>query len=105
MEPMTSYKELLQQRDQLEQKIQEVRKTELTDAVQKVRALAEEYGLTADDIFPKTRSAKTAKATTKVPPKYRDPSTGKTWSGRGLAPQWMQGEDAREKLAIKENQQ
>ena len=25
----------------------------------------------------------------KVPPKYRDPKTGKTWSGRGMAPVWM----------------
>jgi len=26
-------------------------------------------------------------------PKYRDPRTGKTWSGRGRAPRWIQGED------------
>ena len=26
---------------------------------------------------------------TKVAPKYRDPATGKTWSGRGLQPLWL----------------
>jgi DNA-binding protein H-NS len=28
-----------------------------------------------------------------VPPKYRDPVTGKTWSGRGNAPKWISGKD------------
>ena len=102
---MTSYKELLQQREQLEQKIQEVRKAEFDDAVQKVRALAEEHELTADDVFPKTRKTKTVKSTNKVAPKYRDPATGTTWTVRGVAPKWMQGEDAREKFAIEKNQQ
>ena len=29
----------------------------------------------------------------KVAPKYRDPSTGKTWTGRGKAPLWLAGKD------------
>ncbi len=100
---MTTYKELLRQREQLEQKIQELRKTEFDEAVQKVRALAEEHELTADDVFPKTLKSKTVKSTNKVAPKYRDPVTGTTWTGRGMAPKWMQGEDAREKFAIDKN--
>jgi DNA-binding protein H-NS len=35
----------------------------------------------------------------KVAPKYRDPATGQTWTGRGKAPKWIQNED-REKFAI-----
>jgi len=30
-----------------------------------------------------------AKSKPTVPPKYRDPKTGKTWSGRGRAPAWL----------------
>jgi DNA-binding protein H-NS len=26
----------------------------------------------------------------KLAPKYRNPETGKTWSGRGKRPQWIQ---------------
>ncbi|CAB3810549.1 DNA-binding protein Bv3F [Paraburkholderia ultramafica] len=26
-------------------------------------------------------------------PKYRDPRTGKTWSGRGRLPRWIEGEN------------
>ena len=97
---MTSYKELLQQREQLEQKIQEVRKTEFDDAVQKVSALVQEYELTHNDIFPKMRKSKTFKSTNKVAPKYRDPATGTTWTGRGMKPKWMRQEDAHQKFAI-----
>ena len=28
-----------------------------------------------------------------VAPKYRDPETGATWSGRGRTPRWMAGKD------------
>jgi len=28
-----------------------------------------------------------------VAPKYRDPATGKTWTGRGKAPKWIDGKD------------
>jgi DNA-binding protein H-NS len=27
------------------------------------------------------------------PPKYRDPATGATWSGRGREPRWILGKD------------
>ncbi len=29
----------------------------------------------------------------KVPPKYRDPATGQTWTGRGKPPLWIAGKD------------
>ena len=31
---------------------------------------------------------------TPVPPKYRDPETGATWSGRGKAPRWISAAEA-----------
>jgi DNA-binding protein H-NS len=34
------------------------------------------------------------------PPKYRDPKTGATWSGRGLAPAWLKGVKNRAKFLI-----
>lgn len=95
---MTSYKELLKQRELLEQQIADARRRELSDAVAKVRGLIEEYGLSAEDIFPPAR-ARSASAGTKVAPKYRNPATGETWTGRGKAPKWIQNEN-REKFAI-----
>jgi DNA-binding protein H-NS len=29
----------------------------------------------------------------KVAAKYRDPATGQTWTGRGKAPKWIEGQD------------
>ncbi|WP_321931889.1 H-NS family nucleoid-associated regulatory protein [Paraburkholderia guartelaensis] len=34
------------------------------------------------------------------PPKYRDPKTGATWSGRGTAPAWLAGVKDRSKFLI-----
>ena len=94
---MTSYKELLKQREALEQQISEARRRELSDAVSQVRALVAEYGLTAQDVFPAGKAAgKTGRSSTagsKVAPKYRDPATGQTWTGRGKAPKWIEGRD------------
>ena len=89
---MSSYKELLQQREVLETQIQEARRHELAGAIAQVRALVDEFGLTAQDIFsaPRTRNAN---AGAKVAPKYRDPETGQTWTGRGKAPKWIQNQN------------
>lgn len=101
---MTSYKELLKQREALEQQISEARRRELSEAIGQVRALVAEYGLTAQDVFPVGRAARAARAGgsakgSKVAPKYRNPATGETWTGRGKAPRWIQEQD-RAKFAI-----
>lgn len=95
---MSTYKELLKQRQELENAIKEARDRELSDAVQKVRALISEYELTAEDVFPPAR--RTSQRTgEKVAPKYRDPATGQTWTGRGKPPKWIADKD-REQFAI-----
>ncbi|MFZ3126225.1 MAG: H-NS histone family protein [Acidovorax sp.] len=95
---MSSYKELLKQREALEQKINEARRNELSQAVAQVRALVAEFGLTVQDVFP-TGRARSASAGSKVAPKYRNPATGQTWTGRGKPPKWIQNE-SREQFAI-----
>jgi DNA-binding protein H-NS len=53
-----------------------------------------EHGLTVADLS-QTRTAGKAGKTSgkKVAAKYRDPETGKTWTGRGVAPKWIAGKD------------
>ncbi|MDR2154242.1 MAG: H-NS histone family protein [Burkholderiaceae bacterium] len=89
---MSSYHELLKQRDALTQQIEEARKREKADAVAKVRVLVGEYQLTTTDIFPSGRKTR-AISNAKIPPKYRDPASGQTWTGRGKAPKWIDGKD------------
>lgn len=93
----SSYKDLLKQREALEQQIDEARRRELSAAVAQVRGLIAEYGLSQSDVFSSRRS--TSAHASKVAPKYRDPATGKTWTGRGKAPSWIRDEN-RDKFAI-----
>lgn len=85
-----TYKELLAQREALEQQIAAARKAEVTGAVQEIRGLIEAFGLTQDDIFPVAKQKREIGA---VAPKYRDPATGQTWSGRGKPPSWIKDQD------------
>lgn len=94
----TSYRDLLAQREELEKQIAEARRVELSGAVAKARELVAEFDLTVEDIFGGRRASKTAG--TKVAPKYRDPVSGATWTGRGKAPRWIQDAVDREAFAI-----
>lgn len=91
---MATLKDLLAQKQALEEQITKLKATEQADAIAKVRKLIEDHELTQVDIFPRASSAKTRKAPkTKVPAKYRDASTGAEWSGRGLPPKWLAGKN------------
>lgn len=96
-----SLKDLLEQQKALEQQINEARKREVSGAVAQVRAIVAQYGLTAQDVFATGRAPRTpaADAGIKVAPKYRDPLTGKTWTGRGKPPTWIKDKN-REEFAI-----
>lgn len=95
---MATLQELMAQKEALETLIREQRQTELAEAIGKVRALISEYGLTQNDIFRGQRKIKDVKPDSKVAAKYRDPVSGKEWSGRGLAPKWLNGRDKNEFL-------
>ena len=85
---MATLQELMAQREALERQIDQTKKQERGDAVNKVRALMAEYGLTVADIGGKA-AAKSKSGAGKVPAKYRNASTGDSWSGRGLQPRWL----------------
>lgn len=90
---MTTYQELLKQRESLEKQIQEARKTELAATVATVRQLVQEYALTEADVFGSHRSKQVTSEKRTVAPKYRNSVTGDTWTGRGKAPKWIEGKD------------
>lgn len=101
---MASYKELLAQRQALETQINEARKRETKEAIAQVKSLVADFGFTAEDIFGPARKAplaqkiakagpKTRPGATKSAPKYRNPETNETWTGKGRAPRWLHGRD------------
>jgi DNA-binding protein H-NS len=83
-----SLTELLAQKAALEQQIADAQRLQRADAIQQIRTLMSEYGLTVADIGSKSAAAP-KKATAKVAAKYRNAATGDSWSGRGLKPKWL----------------
>ena len=90
---MATYKELLKQQEAPALQVEEARKREISDAVTQVRQMVSEFGLTERDVFPSGRRSGGTRTGGKVAPKYRDPATGQTWTGRGKAPKWIDGKD------------
>src|ERR1700712_6002167 len=86
---MASLKELIAQKEALEREIDRTRNQDRSDAISKVRALMDEYGLSVGDLSAKSSTKTRAGKGNKVAAKYRNKATGDTWSGRGLQPKWL----------------
>lgn len=105
---MARLQDLLAKKAQLDREIADTQRKEKSAAIEHVKTLMEQYGISADDLGRRKpgRPAKAAgpapspspsgggkrrskMAGKKVPPKYRNKSTGDTWSGRGLKPRWL----------------
>lgn len=86
-------KELIAQREALDKQIAETRKNQVQSAIDQIHALMVENELKPEDIFPNAspKPSKAKKPAVKVLPKYRDPATGATWTGRGKSPKWLDG--------------
>lgn len=83
-----TYAELKAQADALIKQAEQARKLETAAIAAKVLDMIREHGITADQLG----FAPAGKGSRKpVPAKYRDPVTGKTWSGRGRTPLWLTG--------------
>lgn len=95
---MTTSKDIEKQIEALKKKAERIRQKEqlaqqLNAAhhakVAEIRALMEQHGITLAELG--GAPAKAAKKSSRPPvlPKYKDPATGQTWSGRGRAPLWV----------------
>ena len=87
---MTTYLELKKQADALAQQAEEARLSELESIITAMREQIAEYGITSEQLFGRRRAAVSG-ARTPIAPKYQDPKSGATWSGRGKAPGWIAG--------------
>ncbi|NVZ11671.1 H-NS histone family protein [Allochromatium humboldtianum] len=87
--------ELMEQRRELDEKIEQLRSQARTQAIEKARSLVDTFQLTADDLFKTVRKvrARSASESASGEARYRDPETGKTWTGRGRAPAWLTDKD------------
>ncbi len=106
---MARLQDLLAKKAQLDREIADTQRKEKSAAIAHVTTLMEQYGISVNDLGRRKpgRPAKAVTATAseapakaagkrrskmagkKVPPKFRNKSTGDTWSGRGLKPRWL----------------
>ena len=97
---MTNLSDLIAQREALDTQIKTLSQTQRTEAIEQVRALMHDHGVTLADLKTGTRGPGKLKTgePKKVPAKYRD-AAGNSWSGRGLKPKWLQAAIASGKKA------
>lgn len=57
-------------------------------AEHEINEIAAKYGMKPEDIVSGQSGTRTGKKT--IPPKYQDPESGKTWTGRGRKPKWVE---------------
>lgn len=84
---MTALSQLLEQKAALDKQIETTLKQERAGAIAQVKTLMEQHGLTVADLGLKKAGAGTKRGS--VAAKYRNPSTGEAWSGRGMQPRWL----------------
>ncbi|WP_413197760.1 H-NS family nucleoid-associated regulatory protein [Pararobbsia alpina] len=90
---MSAYKELLQQRQVLEQQIAEAKEREFAQVVDEIKQKMVDYSITLADLGIATGRGKGKMQRKAAEAKYRDPVSGATWSGRGKPPKWIAGQD------------
>ena len=96
---MQKSNELQQQINEFEAKLNDLRKQqdserkgERAEAVTAAKELIKNYDLTVSDLgLAGTGAIKRIAGDTRnvVAPKYQDPDSGKTWTGRGKSPAWL----------------
>lgn len=99
---MSQYAELKAQIAKLQAQADEARRNEVANVIAEIKEKIAEFGLSAGDLG-YAEGARRGRPPKKapLPPKYRDPKTGATWSGRGKPPRWIVGKN-RDRLLIQE---
>jgi DNA-binding protein H-NS len=104
-----SYAQLKSEIAKLEKEAAVLRDGEMTKVVAQIRESIATFGLTVEHLFGRGASAlKSAVGRTlsKAPrkgtgiPKYRDPKSGKTWTGMGKPPAWISSARSRDGFLI-----
>ena len=94
---MATYKQLTAQLEKLHKDVAAAREKEIAQAIADIKQKVAEYDITAEELGFTSKRAVSRK--TASVPKYRNPKTGETWSGRGRSPAWLAGKN-RERFLI-----
>lgn len=97
-EHFTAEKEKIEKEIQkLQRKMRSLKTRQRRPVINSIVRSMLEYEITPEEIERayNGRAARTQTSTgSKLPPRYRDPATGATWSGRGRPPRWIVAAEA-----------
>lgn len=103
MSKQSELDKLIQEKAKLDAQIQALRAETRSSALVEIKEKIAAFELTAAELGFGGQAHARKQAMNKqrgaVAPKYRDPESGKTWSGRGKPPLWIAGQE-REGFAI-----
>jgi DNA-binding protein H-NS len=85
-----TYRQLTAELSELDRKINEARQEERKAVLQRLRELMNSWDISPSELGPYKRGSYHTKPVKKM---YRDPDTGREWSGRGRTPAWIEGKD------------
>jgi len=95
------YEEIQSKIEELKAQAEQVKHEEKRQAIEACKAMILSYGVTAKDLgLDKVKGKAGPAPGRKIPAKYRNPSTGAVWSGRGKTPKWINGATDRSVYAI-----
>ncbi|WP_318826693.1 H-NS histone family protein [Burkholderia cepacia] len=110
---MTTSENIAAEIAELEQKLKELRKAadeqlarEKASIIGQIDELIAKYGISPQELaFPKATKGSKAPSTklqkgTPGKPKYRNPKTGATWTGKGKPPAWIRDAANRDQFLI-----
>jgi DNA-binding protein H-NS len=104
---MKTYSDIKAEIARLEARANAMRESEKAGVVGRIRDAIAVYGITAADLGlgggSRSAAAKPAAKSGKIQmgvAKYRDPASGKTWTGRGKPPNWIVGAKDRSAFLI-----
>ncbi|WP_080411868.1 H-NS histone family protein [Burkholderia ubonensis] len=86
--------------ESLDREIREVKAKVIESLLEDVMISLQRHGVTPEILI---EYAQSKKRTKQVPPRYWNPDTGETWSGRGREPKWIAGKE-RDQYLIRDNQ-
>ncbi len=94
---MNTYAELQQRFHRLRQEMESARLREMQRFLSELVELLDKNGVSLSDLIA-YRTASGRRARQAIKPKYLNPATGQTWTGRGREPKWIRGKDRNEFL-------
>jgi DNA-binding protein H-NS len=88
---MNSINDLIAERQRLDGLLDEARRLEKEQALSEISALAREHGVTILEIASALGHGARKTGRADLPAAFYDPVTGRSWTGRGRTPWWLEG--------------